>query len=102
MRSEEVVCERNRAIEHAQMGAGLVRKATLNLAPPFHSLIMRLMHPATYVTIVARDLLSKRPDGEIEPVKKRGKRDRLKAPNQHACVIGPGFGRAVSSQSVYI
>lgn len=45
------------ASEHAQMGAGLGGKATLNLAAPFHSVIMRLMYPATYVTILPHDLL---------------------------------------------
>lgn len=52
-----------------RQGAGFGRKARLNLAPPFRSLITRLIHPVTYVTIPPNDLLSSRPDGEIEPEK---------------------------------
>lgn len=50
-------------------GAGLGRKARLNLAPPFHSLITRLIYPVTYVAMLPYDLLSSRPDGEIEQEK---------------------------------
>lgn len=76
-----------------EAGAGLGRKARLNLAPPFHSLIMRLIHPVTNVTILPRDLLSSQPDGEIEPEKGGGgEEDGLKAANQHARVIGPSLG----------
>lgn len=86
------------------MGAGLDRKARLNLAPPFHSLITRLIHPVTYVTILPHDLLSCRPNGEIEPEKEGGEGYRLKAANQHACVIGRGLDCGVSGQwlSVFI
>lgn len=70
-------------------GAGFGRKARLNLAPPFHSLIMRLIHPVTYVTILPYDLLSSRPDGEIGQEKDGGEGDCLKAVNQHACLSGP-------------
>lgn len=80
--------------------AGLGRKARLNLAPPFHSLITRLIHPVTYVTILPYDLLSSRPDGEIGPEKERGEGDCLKAANQHACVIGPGLGCGAHGQRV--
>lgn len=48
---------------------------------------MRLIHPVTYVTILPYDLLSSRPDGEIEPEKEGGEGHCLKAANQHACVI---------------
>lgn len=87
------------ATEHAQTGAGLGRKARLNLAPPFHSLIMRLILPVTYVTILPYDLLSSRPDGEIEPEREGGVGDCLKAANQHACVIGPGLDSAARAAS---
>ncbi len=52
--------------------AGLGRKARLNLAPPFHFLIRRLIHPVTYVTILTYDLLSRQPDGETGPGKEGG------------------------------
>ena len=38
------------------------------------------------------------PDGEIELEKEGGEGDRLKAANQHACVIGWGLGCGVSSR----
>lgn len=50
------------------------------------------MHPATYVTMLTCDLLSRRPDGEMEPTKEGGEGDGLKAHNQHSCVIEPGVG----------
>lgn len=53
------------------MGAGLGRKARLNLAPPFHPLITRLIYPVTCVTIRAHDLLSSLPDGKIEREKEQ-------------------------------
>lgn len=56
-------------------GAGLVREARLNLAPPFQCLIMRLIYPVTYVTILPYDLLSSRPDGEIGTKRERGKKE---------------------------
>lgn len=65
-----------RQLSTPRRGPGLGRKARLNLAPPFHSLIMRLIHPVTYVTILPYDLLSSRPDGEIGPEKER-RRGRL-------------------------
>lgn len=70
-------------------GAGLVREARLNLAPPFQSLIMRLIYPVTFVTILPYDLLSSRPDGEIGTKTEEG--DCLKAANQHDCVNSLGL-----------
>lgn len=99
--NKDGMCERKQATEHAQIGgAGSDRKARLNLAPPFHSLIMRLIHPVTYATILPCDLLLSQPDGEIEPKREGGVGDCLKAANQHACVIGPGLDSAVSGQCV--
>ena len=42
----------NQGVELAHTVARLGRKARLNLAPPFHFLITRLIHPVTYVTIL--------------------------------------------------
>lgn len=83
-------------------GAGLGRKAILNLAPPFHSLITRLIHPVTYVTILPHDLLSSRADGDIGPGRERGEGDCLKGANQHACVIGQGLDCGVCGQCVCV
>lgn len=62
---------------------GLGRKARLNLAAPFHSLIIRLIHPVTHFTIQPYDLLSSRADGEIEPEREEAEKDSLKAAKKH-------------------
>lgn len=53
----------------------------------FQSLIMRLIYPVTYVTILSYDLLSSWADGKIGPKRDEQAGDHLKAANQHACVI---------------
>ena len=80
-------------------GAGLGRKARLNLAPPFHSLITRLIHAVTYVTILPYDLLSSGADGEIGPEKEGGEGDCLNAANQHACAQ---LGRVSTAGPVHV
>lgn len=82
---------------HAQMKEGLDRKARLYLVPPFHSLIMRLIHPVMHVTMLAYDLLSCRADGKIEPEREDGEKYCLKAANQHASVIRPARTKAYAS-----
>lgn len=91
-----------RQLSMPRWGAGSNRKARLNLAPPFHSLIMRLIHPVTYATILPYDLLLRQPDGEIEPEREGGVGDCLKAANQHACVIGPGLDSVASGRCVSV
>lgn len=93
---------KTRQLSMPRLGAGLGRKARLNLAPPFHSLITRLIHPVTYVTMLPYDLLSSRPDREIESEREVRERDCLKAANQHACVIGPGLGCGVRGHCVSV
>lgn len=80
-----------RQLSMHRRGAGLGREARLNLAPPFQSLIMRLIYPVTYVTILPYDLLFSRPDGEIGPKREGGEGDCLKAANLHALCdwVGP-------------
>lgn len=91
-----------RQLSMPRRGAGLGREARLNLAPPFQSLIMRLIYPVTYVTILPYDLLFSRPDGEIGPKREGGEGDCLKAANLHACVIGSGLDCGSHSVSVFI
>ena len=82
------------------LAAGLGRKARLNLAPPFHSLIRRLIHPVTRVTIRAYDLLSSRPDGEIEREEEDGEGYR----SYSECMCdwaGPGLWRERASVRVH-
>lgn len=59
------------------------------------------MHPATNVTIPPLDLLSRRADAEIEPVKEIREGDVRKASNQHACETGPGLDCAVGSNNMW-
>lgn len=75
-----------RQLSMPRCGAGNRHRGQTKFSATFQSLIMRLIYPVTYVTILSYDLLSSWADGEIGPKEEEGVGERLKAANQHACV----------------